>query len=152
MSSISGRLWRPGTLCEIFGVTTQMSSAWIKRGRIGFYLFPDEKKPYRRFSTEQIREFAEYRGGEVLRKFERWRYSQEWGTTGGVFLRDEAGCLIADAPLPDIGTRVECLSDEWGIFTATRVEAFQPGCGWMWETPGGWLIPGHPKLLMWRPL
>lgn len=60
--------------------------------------------------------------------------------------------LNVDAALPEIGTWVECLFFDGSVKVGRRVEGFQPGCGWIWQTDTGWCIAGHPLLICWRPI
>lgn len=84
----------------------------------------------------------------------RQRPKRDWivGTDGVVALRQENLDRIVDATLPTMNTFVEVLMFDGNTFVARRIDGFESGCGWIWETATGWLIPGHPLLMCWRPL
>lgn len=81
------------------------------------------------------------------------RPSRDWipGQDGVVALLDDEGNRIEGAPLPALDQPVEALMFDGLEIVAVRSGGFEPGCGWIWQTATGWLIPGHPLLVCWRP-
>lgn len=79
--------------------------------------------------------------------------SRDWivGKDGVIQLIDDGGNRVANPTLPPMGVFVEGLMFDGQEITARRIKSFEPDCGWCWETGSGWMIPGHPLLMCWRP-
>ena len=76
---------------------------------------------------------------------------EPWDGANCHSLRNESGKKL-EGELPEMHITVEVLWRDGSSTLATRIPAFEEGCGWLWEAGVGWIVAGHPNLVAWRDL